>query len=118
MTDTVIITTPNETTTVAVTVENVQVIAQEADNIIVSAVGLQGPPGPGTEAPINPEITYSSGRISRIDYSNGSFKVFSYDALNGYRLDYFDYTNEAVTTRKQLVYNLDGTLHEIVQTII
>jgi len=78
--------------------------------------GDQIDPGSVVAAPIGPLLSYASGRLDRIDYDDGSYKQLSYDAGNGYRLQRIDYVRGAATTRKDFSYNLDGTLHEIVQT--
>lgn len=67
--------------------------------------------------PIGPELTYGAGgRIDRVDYDDGSYKLLSYDPDFGFRLSRVDYVHGLVTTRKDLVYNPDGSLHEIVQS--
>ena len=98
------------------------VVVNRPSGTLVRLIGTQGPAGaPGAsanDAAIGPDLTYTSNRLSRIDYDDGSFKRFTYDDLIGGRLDYFDFTKGAVTTRKQLVWNLDGTLQRIDQTTL
>lgn len=61
--------------------------------------------------PTAPVLSYGvGGALSRIDYADASFKLFSYDAD---RLDHIDYTKGGITTRKTLAYNGDGTLHSV-----
>lgn len=62
-----------------------------------------------------PAFTYTSGRITRIDYDSGNYKLLSYDALNNYRISRVDYIRGALTTRKDFVYT-GSVLTEITQT--
>ncbi len=63
----------------------------------------------------NPVMTYTNGRLSRIDYASGAYKTFIYNPNNS--------INEVVSVRPQftltktMVYNVDGSLHQITQTI-
>lgn len=70
----------------------------------------------GVMDPAGALMTYDSGRLSRIDYDDGSYKLLTYDAGHGYRLQRIDYVHGSATTRKDFIFNLDGSLHEIVQT--
>ena len=63
----------------------------------------------------DPAFTYTSGRITRIDYDSGNYKLLSYDALNNYRISRVDYIRGALTTRKDFVYT-GSVLTEITQT--
>lgn len=65
----------------------------------------------GVSNPTSPQFTYTDGVLSRIDYSDGSFKVFTYGG-NG-QLSAIDYTVGAVTTRKNFVYDTNGVLLSI-----
>lgn len=73
-------------------------------------VGPQGPPGPG--GPTGPLITRSGGLISRIDYDDGTYKLFAWTGLLLARVDYI---HGAVTTRKTMVYS-GNDLIEVIQT--
>lgn len=75
-------------------------------------IGPAGPAGGASEA--GPLFTYSGGRVSRIDYDSGNYKLFTYTSGVLTRLDYIV---GATTTRKTFSYNPDGTLAEIVQTV-
>lgn len=67
-------------------------------------------------APKEPVATHDAqGRMTRIDYSNGSFKVFSY---SGYKLTQSDYTSNGVTTRRTYQYNADGTFRTYTETTL
>lgn len=95
---------------------------------IVGPVGPQGPQGPagatgpagpqgqpGQDAPLpptDPVITRTGDLVTRIDYSGGRYKVFTYTAT---RLDRIDYIHDGVTTRKDLHYT-GGLLTSITQT--
>lgn len=61
---------------------------------------------------LGPELTYTTGVLTRIDYDGGEFKTFSYTngALTTVTLD----INGTVTT-KTLNYN-NGTLTSITET--
>jgi len=62
-----------------------------------------------------PAFTYTSGRITRIDYDSGNYKLLSYDSLNNYRISRVDYIRGALTTRKDFIYT-GSVLTEITQT--
>jgi len=68
----------------------------------------------GASTAVGPLITRTGDLVTRIDYDDGSYKVFSY---TGSRLDRIDYVHGGATTRKDLVYSA-GLLVEIVQTEI
>lgn len=98
---------------------NKSLAVSRAGEVRLKFVGTQGMAGASQVAPAGPEFTYDvTGPLTRIDYDDGSFKVFAYDAGNGGRLDHVDFTVGPVTTRKQFLYNLDGTLHEIVPSTL
>ena len=81
----------------------------------VIAAGIPGPrgiPGPGQAAEKDPAFTYAAGRVTRIDYASGAHKLFTYTAGV---LTQLDYVVGAVTTRKTLFYNPDGSLHHITE---
>lgn len=61
----------------------------------------------------SPSFTYSAGRLTRIDYSSGHYKLFTYtgDALT--RVRYF---LAGRTVTKDFTYNPDGTLASVSQT--
>lgn len=79
-------------------------------NVILDFVIPQGPP---QEQEPGPAFTYTSGKVTRIDYDSGNYKVLSY---TGSVLNRIDYYTGASVIRKTFVYNGDGTLAEIVQT--
>ena len=81
----------------------------------VIAAGIPGPrgiPGPGQAAEKDPAMTYTAGLVTRIDYASGAHKLFTYTAGV---LTQLDYVVGAVTTRKTLFYNPDGSLHHITE---
>ncbi len=63
---------------------------------------------------IDPQFTYQSGNLTRIDYKYGDFKVFYYTDGNLTSVEYTDL--DASLHVKTLVYNIDGTLQYIVNT--
>lgn len=71
------------------------------------------PAGPPQEQEPGPAFTYTSGLVTRIDYDSGNYKVLTY---SGGILSRVDYHLGATVIRKTFVYNVDGTLGEIVQT--
>lgn len=79
-------------------------------NVVLNFVIPEGPP---QEEEPGPAFTYTSGVVTRIDYDSGNYKVLTYA---GGVLDKIDYHAGASIIRKAFVYNLDGTLAEIVQT--
>lgn len=81
-------------------------------NVILDFVIPEGPP---QEEEPGPAFTYSSGLVTRIDYDSGNYKVLTYSSGV---LTQIDYHVGASTIRKTFVYNVDGSLAEIVQTTI
>ncbi|UZZ64503.1 tail fiber protein, partial [Curvibacter phage PCA1] len=79
------------------------------------AVGPQGPQGVAAPVEQAPVFSYATGRVSRIDYASGNFKLFSY--LDG-KLTAVDYNRSGVITRKAFTYNQDGTLASIAETTL
>ena len=62
-----------------------------------------------------PTLTYAQGKVSRIDYSNGNYKIFTY---NMDTLTHIDYTVGTITTRKSFSYNPDGSLATVSETVL
>lgn len=59
----------------------------------------------------NPVFTYTSGNLSRIDYSSGNYKLFSYD-LSGNLLQ-VDFVKGTTTFRKSFTYDINSNLTNI-----
>jgi hypothetical protein len=80
--------------------------------------GPQGPPGvPGGASPYtSPVFTYTENALSRIDYTDGSFRLFFYvdGALDHQDLQIF---GESYVIRKTFIYS-NGVLASINETII
>ena len=79
---------------------------------IPGPAGPAGPPGPEGAGETSPAFTYTADRVTRIDYASGAHKLFTYTAGV---LTQLDYVVGAVTTRKTLFYNPDGSLHHITE---
>jgi len=60
--------------------------------------GPQGPPGEGVVVPKNPVFTYVDGRLVRVDYDDGLFKVLTYDGDRLSTLEYYDGENFILKT--------------------
>ena len=93
------------------------VLVKRVGEPFVLAAGIPGPAGPpgpagGGAGETNPAFTYNAGRVTRIDYASGAHKLFTYTAGV---LTQLDYVVGAVTTRKTLFYNPDGSLHHITE---
>ena len=93
------------------------VLVKRVGEPFVLAAGIPGPPGPpgpagGGAGETSPAFTYTAGLLSRIDYASGAHKIFTYAAGV---LTQLDYVVGAVTTRKTLFYNPDGSLHHITE---
>ena len=86
--------------------------------IVVTQVttGLRGPRGLDASAiPSSPSFTWGAGGLlSRVDYSDGSFKVFTWSGSVLVRTEFTRVGYENV--RKDFNYNTDGTIHSIVQS--
>jgi hypothetical protein len=65
---------------------------------------------PLAPALVNPQFTYESGLLSRIDYDGPHAKTFAYQ--NG-RLSTLDYSDGFRTMRKSFVYDASGALAAI-----
>lgn len=63
----------------------------------------------------NPSFTYFNGDLSRIDYSNGNYKLFTYSSG---LLTELNYITPGRTINKLFSYNIDGNLTSISQTEI
>lgn len=61
----------------------------------------------------SPIFTYTAGNLTRIDYSNGTYKLFTYSGGN---LSQLVYNKLYVTITKVFTYNPDGSLANIQQT--
>lgn len=61
----------------------------------------------------SPVFTYTAGNLTRIDYSNGTYKLFTYSGGN---LSQLVYNKLYVTITKVFTYNPDGSLANIQQT--
>lgn len=69
---------------------------------IAIGLGLRGPAGPASgESPRGPAFTYSAGVLTRVDYDDGSYKLFSY---TGGALSQVDIVALGVTRRKTFNY--------------
>ncbi len=98
-------------------------VSLQAPDIHTLSAGEQGPAGrPGIPGPAggvsetSPAFTYAAaGRVSRIDYASGAYKLFAYA---GSALVQLDYVVGDVTTRKTFTYNPDGTLAAITQEVL
>lgn len=93
---------------------------QSAPAVLVAAgeqgpAGVAGPAGPAHEPEASPVFTYVAGRVSRIDYAGGAYKLFTYAAGT---LTQLDAIKDGVTTRKVFTYNPDGSLAAIAQTAL
>lgn len=63
----------------------------------------------------NPVFTWVNDKISRIDYSSGSFKLFTYNPND--TLAVVVSTNAFYTITKTFHYNVDGTINSITQVV-
>ena len=93
------------------------VLVKQVGEPFVLAAGIPGPAGPpgpagGGAGETSPAFTYTAGLLSRVDYASGAHKLFTYTAGV---LTQLDYVVGAVTTRKTLFYNPDGSLHHITE---
>ena len=61
----------------------------------------------------SPTFTYTSGIVTRIDYSNGEYKIISYSAG---KINQVVYYKSNVTITKNFTYDLSGKLQSIQQS--
>ena len=96
--------------------KEVAVTVQAEAPVRVVIMAQQGPPGPpGLPAGglgRSPEMTYADGVLSRVDYADGTYKLFVY-AVG--RLLHVDFVTPGATFRKAFFYNPDGSLHHITE---
>jgi hypothetical protein len=74
--------------------------------------------GDGESEPdlLNPEFTYNeNSQLSRVDYDDGSYKVFTYD--EDQKLIQSDFVSNGITKRKTFIYDGD-VLNRVEQTTI
>ena len=94
------------------------VLVKRVGEPFVLAAGIPGPPGPpgpaggGGGGETNPAFTYTVGLLSRVDYADGTYKLFVY-AVG--RLLHVDFVTPTATVRKAFFYNPDGSLHHITE---
>lgn len=83
--------------------------------------GLKGDPGdPGqdgqdVQVPVNPVFSYTSGKLTRIDYDDGAFKKFTYNGSGV--LTQLDFFFNGGTKRKTFIYT-SGILTSIDEVTI
>jgi len=91
------------------------IVAEDQIEIIETAE--QGPPGPAGSAGdtfgVSPVMTYDTGRLTRVDYSNGAYKTFSY---TGGKLTQVHLVKDGTTRVREFSYNPDGTLASAMDT--
>ena len=63
----------------------------------------------------SPIMSYTNGRLSRIDYASGAYKAFTYNPNNS--VNQVASVRPQFTLTKTMVYNVDGSLHQITQAI-
>lgn len=98
-------------------------VAQQGPGGPPGAEGPPGPPGPqgpigpeGDAPPIEPEFTYSGGKLVAVAYADGSTKTLAY---TGDRLTSLDFLRTGYGgVRKNFSYNGDGTLAAVSQSAI
>jgi hypothetical protein len=91
------------------------IVIEKAKSHVIAA-GIPGRKGDdGASGETSPAFTYTAGRVSRIDYASGAYKLFIYAAGVLVQLDY---VVGAVTTRKTFTYSQDGSLAAIMQEVV
>ncbi len=63
----------------------------------------------------NPVFTWTDGRISRIDYSSGAYKLLTYNPND--TLNTTSAVNPFFTLTKTLHYNVNGSISHITETV-
>jgi len=76
--------------------------------------GADGAGGSGTLPPTSPEFTWSDGRLTAVDYADGSTKALTYTDDRLSRIDFARPGRPGV--RKDFSYNPDGTLAAVAQS--
>lgn len=69
--------------------------------------------GGGQASPTNPDFTYTSGLLTRVDYDHGEYKILAYNADDQLTSVTFYKHNGDVISTKTLTYNADGTLASV-----
>jgi hypothetical protein len=63
----------------------------------------------------SPIMSYTSGRLTRIDYASGAYKTFTYNPNNS--INEVSSVRPQFTLTKTMVYNVDGSLDRITEVI-
>lgn len=106
----------SDTTEVTVVSGSVSVVAETAAVSVVTADGLQGPPGPpglSPESLSSPVFTWNAGVLERVDYAGGEYKTFAY--ASG-RLSSVTTVINGVPYVKTFNWDLSGVLLSITET--
>lgn len=61
---------------------------------------------------LNPQFIYASGLLTRIDYDDGKYKVFTYSSGQLNQIDFYD----GFKTIRKTLNRIDGVLTSITQT--
>ena len=88
------------------------------DQVEIIETAEQGPPGPAGSAGdtfgVSPMMTYDTGRLTRVDYSNGAYKTFSY---TGGKLTQVHLVKDGITLVREFSYSPDGSLAGVTETV-
>jgi len=88
------------------------------DQVEIIETAEQGPPGPAGSAGdtfgVSPMMTYDTGRLTRVDYSNGAYKTFSYIAG---KVASVTLVKDGTTRVRELSYSPDGSLAGVTETV-
>lgn len=108
---------PNHLSSVSGPSKSAVLSVSKSSQIVVTQVttGLRGPRGLDASAmPSSPAFTWVSGKLTSIEYADGSSKSFTWSGERLVRIDFVRFGFENV--RKDFNYNMDGTLASIVQS--
>ena len=73
--------------------------------------------GGGSQSSLtNPQFTYTSGLLTRVDYDHGEYKTLAYNANDQLTTVTLYKHNGSVISTKTLTYNADGTLASVSET--
>lgn len=76
-----------------------------------------GAGGGGNQSSLtNPQFTYTSGLLTRVDYDHGEYKILAYNADDQLTTVTLYKHNGSVISTKTLTYNADGTLASVSET--
>ena len=88
--------------------------SQASTGVYVKHAGDSNGTGGGSQSSLtNPNFTYTSGILTRVDYDQGEYKILTYNADDQLTTVTLYKPNGNITNTKTLTYNADGILASV-----